>query len=197
MARPRSEEANRAATATTVELLLEGGVEAVTLEEVASRSGVAKSTLYRHFGSREQLMAQAAASCVVEHPTPDTGSLASDLRWLFERFGSNESERLVNALLPLLIDAARRDPTMAELVAEVIGHRRRPVLTVLRLAQLRGEIDSELDIDVAYAMLVGPFTFRRVVEQKEITPDFVEAVLAGTIAGLKATVHADPDPVLG
>lgn len=187
MARPRSEEANRAATTTTVELLLEGGVEAVTLEEVAARSGVAKSTLYRHFGSREQLIAEAAARCVVEHPTPDTGSLASDLRWLFERFGSNESERLVNTLLPLLIDAARRDPNMADLVGDLIGHRRRPVLTVLRLAQLRGEIAAELDLDVAYAMLVGPFTYRRVVEQVEVTPDFAEAVLAGAIAGLKAT----------
>lgn len=188
MARPRSEEANRAATTTTVELLLEGGVEAVTLEEVASRSGVAKSTLYRHFGSREQLIAEAAARCVVEHPTPDTGSLASDLRWLFERFGSNESERLVNTLLPLLIDAARRDPNMADLLGDLIGHRRRPVLTVLRLAQLRGEIAAELDLDVAYAMLVGPFTYRRVVEQAEVTADFAEAVLAGAIAGLKATV---------
>src|SRR4051794_30547765 len=64
VARPRSEEAHRAAISATVEVLLESGVEGVTLEEVAARSGVAKSTLYRHFGSKEALVAVAARGCV-------------------------------------------------------------------------------------------------------------------------------------
>src|SRR5688500_192703 len=49
MGRPRSEEARQAALAATVDLVLAHGVEGVTFEDVAARSGVAKTTLYRHF----------------------------------------------------------------------------------------------------------------------------------------------------
>ncbi len=187
MARPRSEEAHRAALDATVELLLEAGVEGVTLEEVASRSGVAKSTLYRHFGSREALVAKAAQICVIELPTPDTGSLADDLRYLFGRFTDTDEERKVADLLPLLIDAAKRDPRMDELVDEVLAERKRPLRTVLQLAQLRGEIGRDLDLDTALAIVIGPFTYRRLIERREATPEFIEAVLAASIAALKAT----------
>jgi AcrR family transcriptional regulator len=190
VARPRSEEAHRAALDATVELLLEAGVEGVTLEEVASRSGVAKSTLYRHFASREGLIAQAARGCVIEQPTPDTGSLADDLRYLFGRFNEVEEERRVTDLLPLLIDAAKRDPEMEEIVTSVLAERKRPLRTVLQLAQLRGEISRDLDLDTALAMVTGPFTYRRLVERREATPEFVDAVLDGAIAGLHATVEA-------
>ncbi len=168
-------------------MLLEAGVEGTTLEEVAARSGVAKSTLYRHFGSREGLIAKAARGCVTEHPTPDTGSLAEDLRYLFGRFTHNEEEQTLTQLLPLLIDAGKRDPDIAAIVDSVFAERKRPLRTVLQLAQLRGEISRDLDLDTALAMVVGPFTYRRLVEQREATPEFIEAVLNGAIAALRAT----------
>ncbi|HYI62501.1 MAG TPA: TetR/AcrR family transcriptional regulator [Acidimicrobiales bacterium] len=192
MARPRSEEAHRAALDATLELLLEAGVEGVTVEEVAARSGVAKSTLYRHFTTRENLIAQAARCCVVEHPTPDTGSLAGDLRYLFGRFSESEGEKRLTDLMPLLIDAAKRDPGLEELVTSVLAERKRPIRTVLQLAQLRGEVSPDLDLDTALAMVIGPFSYRRLVERREATPEFIEAVLTGAIAALRATA-ALPD----
>jgi AcrR family transcriptional regulator len=191
VARPRSEEAHRAALEATVELLLEAGVEGATLEEVAARSGVAKSTLYRHFGSREGLIAKAARGCVTEHPTPDTGSLADDLRYLFGRFNHDEDEQKLTQLLPLLIDAAKRDPALEAIVQSVFAERKRPLRTVLQLAQLRGEISRDLDLDTALAMVVGPFTYRRLVEQREATPEFIDAVLNGAIAALRSTAAVD------
>lgn len=187
MARPRSQEAHTAALDATVELLLDAGVEGVTVEEVAARSGVAKSTLYRHFSTRENLIAQAARCCLVEHPTPDTGSLADDLRYLFGRFAEQEEERRVTDLLPLLIDAAKRDPEMEALVASILAERKRPIRTVLQLAQLRGEISPDLDLDTAMALVIGPFSYRRLVERRDATPEFIDAVLAAAIAGLRAT----------
>lgn len=187
VARPRSEEAHRAAVEATIALLLEAGVEGVTFEEVAARSGVAKTTLYRHFESREGLIAAAARACVVEHPTPDTGSLADDLRFLFGRFNHKEEEQRLTQLLPLLIDAAKRDPGIDAIVTSVFAERKRPLRTVLQLAQLRGEISRDLDLDTALAMVVGPFTYRRLVEQRDADPDFIEAVLNGAIAALKST----------
>jgi len=185
--RRRSEQANKAALDATVEILLTAGVEGVTLEEVAVRSGVARSTLYRHFGSREGLISTAACRCIVAHPTPDTGSLATDLRYLFDRFGEADSKRGVSDLLPLLIDAGKRDPEIERIVESIVAERRRPIHTVLQLAQLRGEIAADLDLDTALAIVIGPFTFRRLIEGREVTPEFVDTVLVAAIAGLRAT----------
>ncbi len=192
MARPRSEHAHRVALDTTVELLVEQGVEGVTFEEVATRSGVAKSTLYRHFGTRTGLIASAAASCQVAYPTPDTGSLDSDLEQLFDQIGLGEQERRLSDLLPILVDASHRDPEMAEVLSSVMAERKRPLRTVLQLAQLRGEISRDLDLDTALAMTIGPFTYRKMVERREVTPEFAAQVRNGAVAALRATA-TDPD----
>lgn len=193
MARPRSEQAHRAALDSTVELLVEQGVEGITFEEVAARSGVAKSTLYRHFGTRTGLIASAAASCQVAYPTPDTGSLDSDLQELFDHLGLSQQERRLNDLLPILVDASHRDPEMAEVLTAVMAERKRPLRTVLQLAQLRGEISRDLDLDTALAMTIGPFTYRKMIERRDITPEFAAQVLRGAVAALRATALASSE----
>ncbi|MEZ5137593.1 MAG: TetR/AcrR family transcriptional regulator [Acidimicrobiales bacterium] len=187
MARPRSEQAHRAAIAAAVEVLLESGVEGMTLDEVAARSGVAKSTLYRHFGSKEGLIATAARGCVTEHPTPDTGDLERDFEFLFSRYQETDDKQRFGELLPMLIDAGNRDPQIQAIVDDVLEERRRPLRTVLQLAQLRGEIGPDLDLDNAMAMILGPISYRRLVERREVTPEFKAEVVRGAIVALRAT----------
>jgi AcrR family transcriptional regulator len=187
MARPRSDEARRRAIEATVESLLLDGVDGATIEDIAAASGVAKSTIYRHFGTRAILFAETVRSCIVEHPTPDTGSLADDLMQLFTRYDDSEETKRLNELYPMLLDASRRDPSIKEVMDDVILERQRPLRTVLKLAQARGEIDPELDLDVAVAILVGPFTYRRMVQDAEITDAFIATVVPGGIAALLAT----------
>ncbi len=190
MARPRSEEARRRVIETTIEALLEFGVDGLTMEEIAERSGVAKSTIYRHFGTREHLLAESVRTCVVEQSTPDSGSLADDLTELFTRYDESEATKRLNELIPALIDAARRDAAMKEVLDALLVERQRPMRTVLKLAQGRGEIDPDLDLDVAVAVLIGPFTYRRMVQDAEITDDFVAAVVRTGIAALRSTAPA-------
>ena len=187
MARPRSEEARLRTIEATIEALLELGAEGLTMEEIAERSGVAKSTIYRHFGTREHLVTESVRSCVVEQPTPDSGSLADDLTDLFTRYDESEETKRLNELIPLLIDGARRDAGMREVLDALLVERQRPMRTVLKLAQARGEIDPDLDLDVAVAVLIGPFTYRRMVQDAEITDEFVAAVVRTGIAALRST----------
>lgn len=191
MARPRSEEARRRTIEATVDTLLELGADGLTVEEIAARSGVAKSTIYRHFGCREHLLVEAVRSCIVEQPTPDSGSLAQDLTELFTRYDESEETKRLNELIPLLLDASRRDPAMREVMEVLLLERQRPMRTVLKLAQARGEIDPDLDLDIAVAMLIGPFTYRRMVQDAEITEDFVATVVPGGIAALRSTAPPD------
>jgi AcrR family transcriptional regulator len=190
MARPRCEDARRRVLDATVASLLAVGVEGSTLEEISSRSGVARSTIYRNFASRENLIVEAVRACIVAVPTPDSGSLADDLAELFAHYDRDE-QRVINHLLPLLLDERRRDPDIHAAVEAVLAERQRPLRTVLRLAQLRGEIDPDLDLDVALAMLIGPMTYRRMIQEQEVTEAFRSTILRGAIAALRATAPAD------
>jgi AcrR family transcriptional regulator len=189
--RPRSEEAREAALGATVDVVLALGVEGVTFEEVAARSGVAKTTLYRHFGTKQAMVAAAAGSCFVEITTPDTGDLAEDLRTIFDRYKAAEEERRLPDIMPALLAASGSDAQLYELVVSMHEERRRPIRTALQLAQLRGEISRDLDLDIAVALLIGPFVQRRMIDRAEITPEFRDAVLQSVVAGLRATATAD------
>lgn len=186
MARPRSEEARCAALAAALEVLLDDGIDAVTYEEVAARSGVAKTTLYRHFDSKQALVVEAARGCHVELPTPDTGDLEQDLRQLFGRATDAQEEQRVPEVVLAVLAASTRDPELRSLLDDSLEHVRRPLRTVLRLAQLRGELAADLDLDLAVTMVVGPFTQRRIVDLQPVDDAFVDAAIAHAVAGLRA-----------
>ena len=154
---------------------------AVTLANKSGHPDAGLDTLYG-----EALVAQAAQGCVIEHPTPDTGDLDEDLLFLFNRYHSAEDEQRLPDLLPMLIDAALRDPALQEVVDELLEQRRRPMRTVLQLAQLRGEISRDLDLDTAIALIVGPLTYRRLVERRDVSPEFKETMVRSATAGLRA-----------
>ena len=113
VARPRSDEARRAALEATLDLLAANGVDGVTFEEVAARSGVAKSTLYRHFGTKQAMLVEAANSCFVEQSTPDTGDLLEDLREIVRKGSDTEDKHRVPDVLPPLLALARAPPRLA------------------------------------------------------------------------------------
>lgn len=191
MARPRSEEARQAALGATIDLMLEHGVEAVTFDDVAARSGVAKTTLYRHFGTKQALVVDAAGSCFVPVTTPDTGDLLQDLSLLFAQSRNSASHRQLTELFPMLIAAGDRDPELRALLRRQHEERRRPTRTVLQLAQLRGDIRRDLDLEVAVSMVLGPFTIRKMIEREEVTDEFTERVLGEVVSVLRSTAPAN------
>lgn len=188
MARPRSEEARKAALDATIDLVLEEGIEGLTFEDVAARTGVARSTLYRHFGSKQALVVAAAQQCFVQSPTPDTGDLATDLLAIFDQSKQVDDEHRVPDIMPVLLAASHRDDELHRLLLDMIEERRRPIRTVLRLAQLRGEISTDVDLDLAVALLIGPFVQRRMIDRLDVTPEFREAVVTHVVAALRAAV---------
>src|SRR5947209_18539308 len=78
--RPRSAEADRAILAAAVDLLAERGLAAMSIEEVAARAGVGKTTIYRRWPSKGLLALDAfVISFRAEQPQPDPGTLRGDL----------------------------------------------------------------------------------------------------------------------
>src|ERR1700731_1150267 len=78
----RVQRSKEAVLATTNELMSEAGIGGVSIDEVSRRSGVAKTTIYRHWPSRSALLLDACSRLGSPQAPPDTGSLRGDLTLL-------------------------------------------------------------------------------------------------------------------
>src|SRR5260370_4291995 len=124
--RPRSQEADRAILTATVELLAERGVAAMSIEEVAARAGVGKTTIYRRWPSKGLLALDAfVASFREEQPLPDTGTLRGDLLAALHAWVRAVTQTPMGPMLTGLIAEAQHD-------AELRGAWRDRVLAPLR-----------------------------------------------------------------
>ena len=72
--------------AAAQQTIVQHGLDACTLDEVARRSGVAKTTIYRHFGDLDELVVTAIDDMIEEVATPDHGSLRADLEAIVRAF---------------------------------------------------------------------------------------------------------------
>ena len=194
MARPRSEEARRKVLEATAELIIEGGVAKLTMEEVAARSGVAKTTIYRHWPERPALILDAVGQAFRHVATPDTGSLRGDLLAFFNGMVRADLSGKVGRMMPCLIDAATRDPEMEQLLARLGVEREGPVVAIVGRAQQRGELPMDLDQRVVVGTIVGPIVFRKVIQRQQIDSDYIERCVDVAVTGLGASVPAAAVP---
>jgi AcrR family transcriptional regulator len=193
VARPRSEEARREVVAATAEVIATLGVDKLTIEEVAARSGVAKTTIYRHWSSRSALVIDAVRSCFEHLVTPDTGHLRDDLVALFSGMVKVDLDGQIGRIIPSILDAAARDPDIARLVARITEERQDPVRDIVGRAQARGELPADLDLEVAVACIMGPLLFRKFQLRLPITDAFLAGCIDTAIAGLR-THRPAPTP---
>jgi AcrR family transcriptional regulator len=189
MARPRSEEARRKALAAAADLICERGVASLTIEEVAQRSGVAKTTIYRHWPERTALVLDTVRTCFDEVGTPDTGSLRGDLEAYFGGMLTVDLAGTIGRLMPALVEAAGRDSEIEGLLDRISVERQQPILDIVQRAQARGELPPDLDRRVVVGTIVGPIVFRKLIWRQPIDPAYVEGCLDVAIAGLSALDH--------
>ena len=119
--RPRSEKARTAILESAIELLLEQGLHAMSMDDVAQRAGVSKATIYRWWPSKE-LLALDALGTAWATPTPDsqrdTGSLRGDLLAGFRAWMRQLKMRPYGRVIAGLVAQAQTDPEFAQLYRE-------------------------------------------------------------------------------
>jgi AcrR family transcriptional regulator len=189
MSRSRSERVRRQVLDAVVELIDEGGVDTVTMEGVAARSGVAKTTVYRHWPTRSALIVDAVRSCWAHLVTPDTGALRTDLRAAFATMQETELGP-VSRMMPSLLAAAMRDPELDRLTRTLGDERKRPIIEMFERAQDRGELSADVDLDLAFGVVLGPLVFRKVNLREPISDEYLDGVIEVAIAGLNAVAAA-------
>ena len=187
MARPRSDEARRKTLEAARQLIVEKGVVNLTIEDVAARSGVAKTTIYRHWPERTALIVDTVNAMFEHLRTPDTGSLRGDLEAFFGAVMKTDLSGHVGNVMPAIIEAADRDPEMAYLLDRIGSERERVCRTIIERALERGELRPEIadvGLEALIGVTVGPIVFQKIVRRRKLTPEYVNACLDVVIAGL-------------
>jgi AcrR family transcriptional regulator len=184
--RPRSAEADRAILAATVDLLAERGLAAMSIEEVAARAGVGKTTIYRRWPSKGLLALDAfVISFRAEQPQPDTGTLRGDLLAALHAWVRAVTQTAMGPMLTGLIAEAQHDP-------ELRGAWRDRVLEPLRTqhrmmldrAIERGEIPASVDRDVVLDLFFGAAEHRLLLGHLPMTGDFIAEVVDVILSGI-------------
>ncbi len=148
---------------SALELLAERGVAGTSVEAIVERSGVAKTTVYRHWPTRGELILDAIDACIEPPVTPDLGALRADLHALIGGLCEALSTTRWAALMPSLIDAAERDPEFAEIHHRFATTRNAPLHDVIGRAIDRGELPPDVDAELLSDLLAGPVFYRRLV----------------------------------
>lgn len=187
MPRPRSQEAREKTIATTIEVVTEQGVSGFTVDEVSRRSGVAKTTIYRHWPRGDDLLFDALNTVIEPEPEPDTGSLRRDLMAMMDRMMAAGSSALDShrCMFVGLLNGSLHDEQLGRLLRRMADYRREPIRKMVTRAQQRGEIDPTIDVDLAVDILSGPFFARVMIRGETFTRaegerwvDAMEAALA-------------------
>jgi AcrR family transcriptional regulator len=170
--------------AAGVELISEGGIRAFSVDAVTARSGVAKSTIYRHWPTRSDLLADVVASLHSDRPVPDEGSLRGDLEVLMHGLAEELATEDWAKGLTAIIGEAEHDAELAELHGELVHHFMTPTYQALRRARDRGEVHSDVDIELATEFIYGALFHRRLVVHGRNTPTEVDQLVDLVCTGL-------------
>jgi AcrR family transcriptional regulator len=185
--RPRSRRADEAIVEATVELLRRHGVGGLSIEGVAQRAGVAKTTVYRRWPSKHDLVLDVLARMRGPIPQPPAGqSVRDDLIHLLSAALSHHGAQARNSLLMRrLISEVETYPDLAqEYVARVVGPRRERLLEILRRGIHEGLIRPDANLDLAAEALMAPILIGAWIPfgprlRPPQVPDLVDLVITG------------------
>ena len=184
--RPRSEKARRAVLDAACDLFEEGGYPAATIEAIAARSGVAKTTIYRWWPNRAALVVELLLRiAAVAAPPPTIGK--SPLRALRNELHTvgRASNALPGRLLLSLLGESQNDPEVrVALQNGLFKPRRAATAEVVRQAQARGDLCKGIAPLVATDLLFGPLFYRRFVRHEAVTDAFVKQIFEYAMTGL-------------
>jgi AcrR family transcriptional regulator len=170
----------------TLAELIEVGYTAMTIERVAARAGVHKTTIYRRWADKDSLLAETLHG-LVEEPIPavDTGSLHSDLHAYAGAIVALLAGPVGRVARTALTSDAMRAPEIAAFKDSLFATRRPVSSEIARRAIDRGELDAGTDPHLLIDFLVAPVYFRLMLSEEPLDADLARRVADATVAAAK------------
>jgi AcrR family transcriptional regulator len=177
------------------ELLLEAGPEGTTIDGIAARSGVAKTTIYRQWPSRDALVLDLLTDATAPAPPEDTGTLAGDVTAfaltvateLSDPFRAAAFAALLTARAPGGGDGGLSGTDLDSLRRRITDERQAHARRIVRRAIGRGELPPRTDAAELVRLIAGPILYRRFAESRPVTPAAAERIAGRALAALGAS----------
>jgi len=174
---PRIARSRATVVQATTELLRTGGYSAVTIDAVSKASGVARTTIYRHYASVAELVMAVLKDLRPPTECPGSADPAEDLRQMLRQVADSVS----TGLLPAMIEAVRRDPEFARLKDDWVLARRAETRQILvRLVEL-GALAPHVDLEVVNDLLVGPLFYRALMTGTPIDDAYIASLVTNVL----------------
>ena len=174
MQRRRGEALDAAIRAAVLELLVEQGPGAVTMEAVAAAARTSKPVLYRRWADRATLLRDTLLrTAIAAIPHDDTGSYRGDMLAVLRGWAALFSGEQA-AAMRAVIGAMAQDPELAEAFrAEVIGWRKREMAALLSRGIARGDVRPDVPVEIARELGQSVLWHRLLITGDPITDDLV------------------------
>jgi AcrR family transcriptional regulator len=180
----RSARVRAAAITATLEELAEVGYPDLGLDGVARRAGVHKTTLYRRWGSREELVLEAMLERAGEHiSVPDTGSLRRDLLELARTAAANAASPEVAAMARAVAAESPRDRRLAAANRRFWAERLALDGAIVERAIERGEVAAGTDPGRVIEAVLGPIHLRLLLTGEPVDRSFLEGIVDLVVDG--------------
>jgi AcrR family transcriptional regulator len=171
----------QAALSAVQEILAEQGWTGVTHVAVAARSGVGRTTLYRHWPDVASLIHDAIDQRIGQARSPRSGELRADLISELNGLRMLLHDRASEHTMRAVLERAPFDPAFASLKEELYRSGSAGFRTILRAATKTGDLPAGLDIPLTIDQLAGPLFYRRLFAGLDIDETYVEAVVDGVL----------------
>lgn len=180
--RPRDPALDERILEQILALLGTHGYTRLTLDELAARSGVAKTTILRRWPSKAAIAAAAIERLAFQSvDVPNSGSLHDDIHALLQ--GAVDTfARGRGQFVPRLFREAGHHPEIANLLNTVLHTRRQAYRKVLAAAIARGELPPSTDQELLIDLLIGPLWLRLLLTNDPITPEYVDSNVKAALA---------------
>ena len=162
--RPRSTAADRAILEAAIKLLKADGYAGMSVEAVAAEAGVGKSTIYRRYRNKGELVVAALETFVQRPDIPDSGSTRDDLESVLGQFHTQVINKLgIRMLGTLMVHEESHPEFIASVRRRVIEPRRDVLRTILRRGIEGGEVRDDVDIELCVDFLTGGLVIHRLI----------------------------------
>lgn len=177
---PRTSRVRGIVLDAAVALLLKRGASEVTATRISEETGVARTTIYRHYPDQASLVLATIQTLVAPgrpaHAT--TGDIAVDLTTALSGLRERLTRRQVLPIVGTLLERASHDDAFIAAQRRFVNALVAPTTVVLEEAQQRGDLLAHLDCAQAAAILTAPLLHRHLLEREEIDDDLIAQVIA-------------------
>ena len=183
--RPRSPETRAKILKAAYEMLNEVGFMDLTIEGVAARSGVGKPTIYRRWKTKSALAMDAFLEAVnPELAFPDTGSAQDDFREQMQKIVKLMKSPRGEVLASVIGCGQAEEELIAAFRENWLIPRRKDAKRIFQRGVERGELRSDVDVEVAIDALYSPLFYRLLLKHQPLTEKFVDELVDVVMKGL-------------